>query len=99
MTEKPAGQFKLELVDEDSAPSPTQSRLEGHAADVLLLALKALSQRALVALASLFSLLTVAAVFWLALSISANPTIYQIATLGIFSAFVIVINYIVRRGR
>lgn len=90
--------FKLEAVpDEDERIAPAPSRLEGQAADALLLALKALSQRALVAAAALFSLLTVAAVFWLALTISANPSIYQIATLGIFAAFVICVNIIVRR--
>ena len=91
--------FKLEAVpDEDERIAPAApSRLEGQAADALLLALKALSQRALVAAAALFSLLTVGAVFWLALTISANPSIYQIATLGIFAAFVICVNIIVRR--
>ncbi len=96
MAEKPS-QFKLELVEDETPSPPPESRADGIASEALVLALKALSQRALVALASLFSLLTVGAVFWLAMSVSANPSVYQIVTLGIFSAFVLVMNWIVLR--
>lgn len=97
---EPRPGFKLEAVpDEDERIAPAESRSDGFATDALFLALKALSQRALVALASLFSLITVGAVFWLALTIAANPSVYQIATLAIFSVFVVGINIIVRRGR
>lgn len=92
--------FKLEAVpDEDERIPPAESRSDGFATDALFLALKALSQRALVALAALFASFTVALVFWLALTIAANPSVYQIATLAIFAVFAIGINIIVRRGR
>lgn len=95
---EPRPGFKLEAVpDEDERIAPAESRSDGFATDALFLALKALSQRALVAAAALFSLLTVALVFWLALTIAANPSPYQIATFGIFAAFVICVNVIVRR--
>jgi hypothetical protein len=94
MAEKP-GTFKLELVEEDEQPtSPPDTEF---ATNALTLALTALSHRALVALASLFSLLTVASVFWLGMAISADPNPYQITTLAIYAAFVIAVNIIVRR--
>lgn len=94
---EPKPEFRLELVDDAEGSAPPQTAAtDSRAADVLLLALTALSKRTLTALASLFSLLTVAAVFWLALSIAADPTINQIVTLGIFSAFVLLINWIAR---
>lgn len=95
MAEKP-GTFKLELVDDEDAASPPDHRTE-LATNALTLALTALSQRALVALASMFSLLTVASVFWLGMAISSDPNPYQITTLAIYAAFVIAVNIIVRR--
>jgi hypothetical protein len=90
-------QFRVELDEEDAPPtSPPDNRTE-LATNALTLALTALSQRALVALASLFSLLTVASVFWLGMAISADPNPYQITTLAIYAAFVIAVNIIVRR--
>lgn len=95
---EPRPGFKLEAVpDEDERIAPAESRSDGFATDALFLALKALSQRALVALAALFASFTVALVFWLALTISANPSVYQISTLAIFAVFAIGINIIVRR--
>jgi hypothetical protein len=88
-------QFRVEL-DEDDAP-PTSPPDTEFATNALTLALTALSQRALVALASLFSLLTVASVFWLGMAISANPNPYQITTMAIYAAFVTCVNIIVRR--
>ena len=95
MAEKP-GTFKLELVEEDHPSAAPDNRTE-LATNALTLALTALSQRALVALASLFSLLTVASVFWLGMAISSDPNPYQITTLAIYAAFVIAVNIIVRR--
>lgn len=95
---EPRQGFKLEAVPEDDErPAPAESRADGFATDIIALALKTLSQKSLIALASLFSLLTVASVFWLALTIAANPSVYQIATLAIFAVFVVGINIIVRR--
>jgi hypothetical protein len=96
MAEKP-GTFKLELVDDDQETAPPSDHRAEFATNALTLALTALSQRALVALSSLFALFTVASVFWLGMAISADPTPYQIVTLAIYAAFVIVLNIIVRR--
>jgi hypothetical protein len=67
------------------------------ASEAIMLALSALSQRTLQALASLFTLLTVGSAFWLALQVSNSPSIYQLVCLGLYLAFVLTINFIVRR--
>lgn len=94
---EPKPGFRLEVVEDDNEPAVPPDRRDEHAAQALMLALTALSQRALVALASLFSLATVASVFWLGMAISSNPSPYQIATLAIYAGFVIAVNIIVRR--
>ena len=74
----------------------TEPQASGVHIAMLTLALKALSQRALVALADLFTLLTVGSAFWLWASIPA-PNDRQIIALSIYACFVLAANYIVRR--
>jgi hypothetical protein len=62
---------------------------------LLQIALIALSQRALIAAADLFTLLTVASAFWLWWSIPA-PNDRQIIALSIYALFVLAANWIVR---
>lgn len=62
---------------------------------MLTVALKALSQRALVAATDLFTLVTVASAFWLWWSIP-TPNDRQIIALSIYAAFVLAANWIVR---
>ena len=71
---------------------------EDHSAATagLILALKALSQRALIAIDNLFTLITVCLVFWLWKSVP-QPDTYQIIQLGIFAVFVLAANVIVRK--
>jgi len=78
----------------DVAPAP-QAASAVHIA-MLTIALKALSQRALVAATDLFSLLTIASAFWLWWSIPA-PNDRQIVSLSIYAAMILAINVIVRR--
>lgn len=88
---------RFEVVQEDDSLSPVPpSPSPGAAVGVLLLALKALSQRALVAIDNLFCLLTVFAVFWLWRS-TPDPNVYQITSLALFALFVLAANVIVRR--
>ncbi len=84
---------RLQLVGTEEEPNKGTQ----FASDVLMLALKALSQRALTAIASLFTLLTVISAFWLALQVAVNPTIYQLIVLGLYLVFIGAINLIVRR--
>lgn len=85
-------QPKFEVVDGDE-PSAEDHQV---ATSLLALSLKALSQRAVVALESLFTLVTVVLVFWLAMSIS-EPNTYQIVWFSIFAVFVLAANVIVRK--
>ena len=84
--------FKLEVVPETDEPSQS-SHDAGF--EMLRMGLAALSKRALVALASLFSLLTAASAFWLWF-LTPRPDVYQIVSLTIYSLFILAINYLVR---
>jgi hypothetical protein len=70
--------------------------VQGVAVSALMLALRTLSQRALVALADLFCLLTCASVFWLWLTIP-DPNPHQLVGLGMYAIFTLAANLIVRR--
>lgn len=96
-------------VVQDDRPDPGDSSAEGGTRPPsktaqtamiasLLLALKAVSQRAFIALLDLFSLITAGAVFWLFYSYS-EPTVYQIVHASIFAMFVLSLNWIVRQPR
>ena len=80
-------------TDERPAAAPVDN---GVAIAMLQVALKALSQRALVAAADLFTLLTCISAWYLWWSIPA-PNDRQIIALSIYAAFILAANYIVRR--
>ena len=84
---------KWEEVEE----TDTESKADAGA-NLLFLALQALSQRALAGVKDLFTLLSVASAFWLWLSIP-DPNIQQIVSLTIYAVFVLSANLIVRRIR
>lgn len=86
---EPKRQFEL-VQDEEPSPSTEV------ATDLLVLSLKALSKRALIAISNLFCLLTVFSVFVLFYNIP-NPSVLQIVALSIYSSFVLAANAIVRR--
>ena len=97
-------------VVQDDRPDPADSPAEGgpriptknvaQAALIssLMLALKAVSQRAFIALLDCFALITAGAAFWLFYSFD-NPTVFQIVHATIFAVFTLVINWIVRQQR
>lgn len=100
---------QFEVVQDDPRPDPGDLPAEGgrsanppsktaQAAMItsLLVALKAISQRAFIALLDTFSLITAGAAFWLFYSFD-NPTVYQIVHSTVFAMFVLAINWIVRR--
>lgn len=88
--------------DEQPAPTapqaPQQPRAHQLAIDMLQIALRALSQRFVIALASLFTLLTVGSAFYLWL-LTPDPTEKQIVSLTIYSVFIVVINYLNMRRK
>lgn len=84
-------------VIETSEPATVRENpVNKVAADMLMLALSALSQRAVAALGALFSLLTVASAFWL-WYLTPDPSPTQIISLTIYSMFVLAINWLVKR--
>lgn len=87
--------FQLVPDDEPEAP-PKQSALHSAAIATLLLSLKVLSQRTLLAIDNLFTLITVGLAFWLWTSIP-EPNPYQLVSQGVFAVFVLAANVIVRR--
>ena len=87
--------FEVVGGTETEQAEPAEQASAAHVV-MLTIALKALSQRALVALADLFTLLTVGSAFWLWSTIPA-PNDRQIVALSIYALFVLAANYIVRR--
>ena len=82
------------------APAPERRRdeFENRYADLLAMSLKALSQRATIALASLFTLLLAASAFWLWWSILPAPSVMQLVGVGMYAVFALVLE-LVRRHR
>jgi hypothetical protein len=78
-------------VEQPKAPIGTK-----FAGEAIALALTALSQRALLALSSLFTLLTVASAFVL-WYVTPEPNTYQLIKLALYGVFVLGANWIVRR--
>ena len=86
--------FKLEVVPETDPAEGGQAKSDATTA-MFMMALGALSKRALVALASLFSLLTAGSAFWLWF-LTPKPDVYQIVSLTIYSVFILALNFLVR---
>ena len=85
------------VTDDESEPKKSNSVGETVGINALMLGLGALSQRTIVGLSRLFTLLTVASAFWLFYSIRAEPSVPQLVLAGIYSAFVLTANFIVRK--
>ena len=91
--------FLLEEVA-DSQPQRTeqQSRLQNAALATLLLALKTLGQKTIIAISKCFTLFTSIMVFWLWMSVP-DPNPHQLIGMGMFAVFTLIVNWIVlRRG-
>lgn len=87
-------QPKFEIVPEEQPSPPKESTI---ALDVWMEALRALSQKTIIALARLGGLAMVASVFALALSID-DPNPFQLARLGIYAVFVLIALWFMRRS-
>ena len=93
-------QRRFEVVQDDEETGVgVAGRTQQAATQMLMMALAALSKRAVIALESMFTLITVGLVFWAALSILENPTNNQLAGLAIFSIFVLTANWLVLKRR
>ena len=92
MTTSQQPQFRV--IEDEGEP---QDSANNAAAAAIALALKALSQRAIVAAGALFTLLTCASVFWVWLSVP-NPSVLQLVSLGMYALFILSANWLVRRA-
>ena len=86
--------FKLEAVEDP----PEQTQSEKLGAQMLVMGLKALSQKAVVAAATLFTLSTIMSLFWLVMTLP-DPNTMQLVEIGMYGCFVLAANIIVRRVR
>lgn len=90
--------FEVVPDDNDDPVEPQQVAKDNSvAADLLLLAVKALSARALVALSSMFSLALAGSLFYLCWAALPQPSVYQIVLLTIYAVFVLVLHIIRNR--
>ena len=89
-----------EISQAPPQPSRVSAAIDGTAIRMMQMAMWELSKRAVVALASLFTLLTVGSAFYIWLLIINEPTQLQIVAASIFSTFVLLVNYLnMRRGK
>ena len=88
---------KFQVVEQATEESG-ESLADKAGMQMFLLGLKALSSRALAAIADLFMLATVGSAFWL-WYLTPKPDAYQIVSLTIFGVFVLAANWIVRSRR
>lgn len=79
-----------------STPPKDKPGLDEAATAMLLLGLKTLSQRFIVALSNLFTLLTCVSAFILWQNVLPNPTGLQLTGLGLYGVFILLLH-IVRR--
>jgi hypothetical protein len=80
----------------EMAPGKPKAEQASAALDLLITALGALSKKTVVALATLFTLATVGSAFLLWFK-TPDPSPTQIISLSIYAAFVLAINFIIRR--
>lgn len=85
-------------VDRPVAFSQESKKTEDAATAMLLLGLKTLSQRLVVALSKLFTLLTCASAFVLWENVLPNPNSYQLTGLGLYGAFLLLLHLVIRKN-
>jgi hypothetical protein len=85
-----------ELPPIPNVPEPP-SRIEQAATNVLMMALRALSQRAVIALMNLFCLITALSAFYLWLVTMPSPSILQLVGLALYGILIVGLNILVRR--
>lgn len=80
---------------------PPQSEPEDHsfATTILFTALKALSQRTLIAISNLFVLAAAGSAFWLWLVTLPSPSIQQLIGLGLYGLLMLALVHLVLRRR
>jgi hypothetical protein len=88
------------LPPQHQMPAPTvppDSKIARDAAHMLALALGALSQKALVAVSTLFTLMGVGLTWWLWNAVLPDPKPLQLIGLGEWALFLLVVEWVRRR--
>ncbi len=75
---------------------PRQTAAANQALQLLLLAVKTISQRALIAATNLVTLIGLGTAFWLWLQVMPNPTMNQLAGLALYGLFILGLRWIWR---
>lgn len=99
VAEEEVGGFKL-IGSEDepaAAPAPAAKPTDDIPSRVIVFALQTLAKRTLIAISNLFSLLLAGSAFALWWSVLPQPTILQLVGLGLYAAFVLVLDFARRR--
>lgn len=87
-------------AEEFSTPQQETNQAQANASlQLLMLALKTLSQRTIVAVAALRGLLLAGTVFWLALTVVESPSTPKLVGLGLYAAFVLIAEFMGSRRR
>ena len=79
------------------APASMGDRQRQIISAALQMALRTLSQKTAVALASLFSLLLAGSAFWIFLTVLGEPTVLQLVGAGMYAVFVLSLHLVKRR--
>ncbi len=88
---------RFEIIDENDAPQARpQPQGQDAAFNALMLALKAMSQKTVIALSKLATLAMTGSVFWLFMSIP-NPSTNQIVWGGMYSVFILLLTFLMHR--
>lgn len=86
---------RLRQIDEEKVAPDTDA--ENAAMSMILLGLKTLSQRTIVALGDLFTTLTCISAFWLWYSVLPAPNAYQLVGVGLYGLFILLLHIIRRK--
>ena len=85
------------VVNQPPAP-PKKDPLEEAALQMIMLGLKTLSQRVIVALSDLFTLLTCVSAFVLWQDVLPNPNSFQLVGLGLYGMFLLLLHLVRKRN-
>jgi hypothetical protein len=83
-------------VEEETPPAPAHED-DGAAIKMMMLALGALSKRAVVALESLFTAAAVASAWALWYGVEKDPNPLQLVWLGMYAAFILAVEFVRRK--
>lgn len=76
---------------------PPADPVHNVATSILFTSLRALSQRAVIALANLFVLLTAVSAFWLWYATMPAPSVLQLVGLSLYGVLILALNWLVLR--